>query len=137
MAKVSIKTDLDASADKVWEMIGGFNSLPDWHPAIEKSELTEAGSVRQLSLAGGGTLIEKLESVDDNERVYTYSFVDCPLPISNYISTVRVQDNGEGGSTVEWSSEFVANGAPENEMVDAITGIYQTGLDNLKKMYGG
>ncbi len=116
MAKVSMKTDLSVSADQVWQLIGGFNTLPDWHPAIEKSELTEQGSVRSLSLAGGGTLIEKLESIDNNERVYTYSIVDSPLPISNYVSSVRVTDNGEKGSTVEWSSEFSANSAPENEI---------------------
>ena len=137
MAKVSMKTDLGVSADKVWELIGGFNTLPDWHPAFEKSELTEAGSVRRISLVGGGTLIEKLESVDNNERVYSYSIVDSPLPISNYQSTVRVIDNGENGSTVEWSSEFSADGAPENEVIDAVSGIYQAGLDNLKKMFGG
>jgi len=137
MAKVSMKTDLGVSADQVWKLIGGFNTLPDWHPAFEKSELTEAGSVRRMSLAGGGTIVEKLESVDNDERVYSYSIIDSPLAIHNYLATVRVRDNGEAGSTVEWSSEFSADGAPENEMIDAVTGIYQAGLDNLKKMFGG
>jgi hypothetical protein len=81
MAKIDMKTDLNVAPDKVWKLIGGFNVLPDWHPAIEKSELAEEGSMRRLSLVGGGTILEKLVKLDDNERVYTYSIIDSPLPV--------------------------------------------------------
>ena len=135
MAKVDMKTNLNVTADEVWKLIGGFNTLPDWHPAIEKSELEEEGSMRRLSLAGGGTIMEKLEKLDDNERVYSYSIIDSPLPVSNYKATLRVKEDDEGKTTVEWSSEFEAKGAAENEAMDVIAGIYQTGFDNLKKMF--
>ncbi len=137
MAKVSMNTSLNVSPEKLWEMIGGFNALPDWHPAVEKSELEEEGSVRRLSLAGGGTIIEKLEKVDDNERLYSYTIVDSPLPVANYTSTIRVKDDGSGNSTVEWSSEFSPKDVPENDAVEVIQGIYQAGFDNLKKIFGG
>lgn len=136
MAKVSMSTNLNVSADQVWKMIGGFNALPDWHPAVEKSELTQEGQTRTLSLAGGGSIVEKLEKVDNGARTYTYSIVDSPLPVSNYTATIKV--SGEGGnSTIEWSSEFDADGAPEEAAMSAIADIYQAGFDNLKKMYGG
>ncbi len=57
MPKVSMTTNLNASADQVWQMIGRFNALPDWHPSVEKSELTEAGQTRTLSLVGGGKIV--------------------------------------------------------------------------------
>ncbi len=136
MAKVDMKTGLNVAPDEVWKLIGGFNTLPDWHPAIEKSELEEEGSMRRLSLAGGGTIIEKLVKLDDNERVYSYSIIDSPLPVKNYEATIRVKDDGEGNTTLEWSSEFEAEGAAENEAMDVIAGIYQAGFDNLKKMFG-
>ena len=132
-----MNTNLNVSPEKLWEMIGGFNALPDWHPAVEKSELEEEGSVRRLSLAGGGTIIEKLEKIDDNERLYSYTIVDSPLPVDNYTSTIRVKDDGSGNSTVEWSSEFSPKDVPENDAVEVIQGIYQAGFDNLKKIFGG
>ena len=137
MAKVSMSTDLSASADEVWKMIGQFNALPDWHPAVEKSELTEAGQTRTLSLAGGGKIIEKLEKVDEDARTYTYSIVDSPLPVANYTSTITV--TGEGpNSKIEWSSEFdPATGATPEDAMKAIQGVYQAGFDNLRKMFGG
>jgi polyketide cyclase/dehydrase/lipid transport protein len=137
MTKVNMTTDIDVAADKLWSLIGGFNALPDWHPAVEKSELQEEGSTRILSLAGGGTIVEKLEKHDDNERTYSYTITDSPLPVSNYRAELKVIDQGEGKATVEWSGEFSAEGAPENEAIDVITGIFQAGLDNLKKTFGG
>lgn len=135
MAKINMKTDLNIAADEAWKLIGGFNALPDWHPEVEKSELEEEGSMRRLSLAGGGTIVEKLERLDDNERVYSYIIIDSPLPVANYTSTICVKEDDAGKTTVEWSSEFEAKGAAENEAMDIIAGIYQAGFDNLKKMF--
>jgi len=136
MAKISMSTDLNASADQVWKLIGGFNTLPDWHPAIEKSELTQEGQTRTLSLAGGGKIVEKLEKVDDGARTYTYSIVDSPLPVSNYTATITVTGEGDN-STIEWSSEYDAAGASNEDAMKVVEGIYQAGFDNLKKMFGG
>lgn len=80
MTKVNMKTQVPVSADKLWELIGQFNGLPNWHPAIEKSELEEDGKVRRLTLVGGGSIVERLERVDDNEHLYRYSILESPLP---------------------------------------------------------
>lgn len=118
MAKVSMSTNLNVSADQVWKMIGGFNALPDWHPTVEKSELTEEGQTRTLSLAGGGTIVEKLEKVDDSARSYTYSIVDSPLPVANYTATIKVSGEGDN-STIEWSSDYEPVGASPEEAMQA------------------
>ena len=137
MAKVSMTTNLNASADQVWKLIGGFNALPDWHPSVEKSDLTEAGQTRTLALAGGGKFVEKLEKVDDGERTYTYSIVDSPLPVANYTATIKVSGEGDN-STIEWSSDFEpVGGASAEEAMKAVQDIYKTGFDNLQKMFGG
>ncbi len=136
MPKVSLSQNLNVSADQLWQMIGRFNALPDWHPGVEKSELTKQGQTRKLSLVGGGSIIEKLEHKDDHSRTYTYSIVDSPLPVKNYTATLKVTGEGEN-ATVEWSSEFEAAGVAENDAMKTIEGVYQAGLDNLKKMFGG
>ena len=46
-------------------------------------------------------------------------------------------EEGDSGCTVTWESDFQPSGAPENDAVDVITGVYQAGFDNLKKMFGG
>ena len=139
MSKVSLTSNLPATPDAIWKLVGGFNALPDWHPAIAKSEITTEGNTtfRRLTLAGGGSILEKLEKSDDDEHRYSYSILESPLPIANYSATIRVTEAAGGGSTIEWSSEFEPSGAPETDAVQVIQGIYQAGFDNLKKMFGG
>jgi len=138
MAKVETSVALPVSAQTVWSVIGNFNGLPDWHPAVEKSETTQEGEekVRKLSLRGGGQIIEKQLSSDEKERVYSYSIVSGPLPVANYTAVLKVRE-ADSGCTVDWSSEFEASGAPEGDAVAAIRGIYETGFENLRKMFGG
>ena len=137
MKKVHMQTEVDASADDVWRLIGGFNTLPEWHPLVQKSELERGGVMRRLSLFGGGSIIERLEHFSNNERQYTYSIIDANLPVRNYIASIRVREAGAGKATIEWSSEFeVAQGATEVDAVKTVEGMYQSGFDNLRKLFG-
>ena len=134
MSEVSLSTHLNVSPEKVWDLIGQFNALADWHPAVEKSTLEEGGTMRRLALVGGGEIVEKLVPTEE-EHTYEYSILSSPLPVMNYNSKIRVVEDGEGAK-VEWSSTFEPSGASETDAVQAIQGIYQAGFDNLKKMFG-
>lgn len=138
MAKVSMTTQVPVPVAEVWRLIGGFNALPEWHPAVQKSELQEGGRIRRMELAGGASIVERLQSFNEHEHEYSYSIEHGPLPVANYKATIRVrQEPGKAGSVVEWSSEFAPAGAGESDAVAAIQGIYQAGFDNLRKMLGG
>ena len=54
----SAKTASKLSADAVWSKIGDFCGISNWHPAVEKCELSADGKTRTLSLNGGGTIVE-------------------------------------------------------------------------------
>jgi hypothetical protein len=134
-----METRVNIAADALWKTIGGFNALPDWHPGVAKSQATgeSKGSTRTLSLAGGGSLVERLEESNATNKLYRYSILSGPLPVADYVAEIHVKDNGDGTSTVEWSSEFKPKDATEPDAVKAIQGIYQAGFDSLKKMFGG
>ncbi len=102
MAKVEMATEPPGPAQRVWDLIGGFNTLADWHPAIEKSQSEKEGTttLRRLYLAGGGTLLERLEAVDDNQRVLRYSIVESPLPVGDDLATLRVRDRDDNPNLV-------------------------------------
>jgi len=135
MPHISMTQDLPARADDVWKRIGGFNALPEWHPEVEKSELDTEGQIRKLSLAGGGTILEKLVGLDDGARTYSYTIEEGPLPVENYQATLAVRVGAEG-CTVHWSSEFEVTEGPESDAVRMIEGIYQAGFDSLKSIFG-
>lgn len=139
MADVDMSVTLNASAEQVWNAIGRFNSLPDWHPAIAKSEENREGgkTVWHLSLRGGGAIVEELERSDDRLRAYSYKIVDGPIPVAKYRAELSVADEGPGRCRVRWQSTFEPKGAAEGDAIGAIRGVYQAGFDNLRKMFGG
>jgi hypothetical protein len=60
----SAKTASKLSADALWSKIGDFCGISNWHPAVEKCELSADGKTRTLSLKGGGTIVEALVKMD-------------------------------------------------------------------------
>jgi hypothetical protein len=140
MSKVSLSTKLPVPARTVWDTVGGFNNLAKWHPAVARSDEAKKGTetVRTLTLHGGGTIVERLDSKDDKSRSYTYSILEGPLPVRKYQATLKVSENTDGtGCTVEWASEFEPSGAPASDAEKVIRGIYEAGFDSLRKMFGG
>lgn len=147
--KVSEKISIDAPADAVWAKVKNFDALKDWHPAVAQSPADKGnteGSVRQLTLKDGGKLTETLEGYDDAQKKYSYRAKDGgALPVTNYTSTLLVVADGAGKSTVEWRGAFY-RGYPNNDpppdrndeaAVKAVTGVYTSGLANLKKLVEG
>ena len=107
MAKASANIDIAASADEVWQLIGGFNSLPDWLPYIPTSETTEGGRVRHLANPNGEAIVERLEKFDHAARRYSYSILHAPFPVTGYLATLSVHEKLMGsGCRVEWSGSF-------------------------------
>ena len=131
MATASAFIDIPASADQVWQLIGGFNSLPEWLPFIPKSELSEGGRVRSLQTADGAVVIERLQAFDNAAKSYSYSILQAPFPATDYLATIRVEAQGEG-ARVTWSGRFAPVGVTEDEVAALFAGIYQGGLQALR-----
>jgi hypothetical protein len=138
MPKVTMSTPVAMNADKLWQAMGSFAAIGKWHPMMEKveSQGENKGSIRTLQLIGGAKLVERLEEISPTERLYRYSILESPLPISDYFSEIRVKDNGDGTSTVEWSSDFNVKSGNEKDVVKTVQEVYQAGLDNITKLYG-
>jgi hypothetical protein len=132
MAQAAATLDLAIPADRVWALIGGFGSLPDWLPNIPRSELEEGGRVRRLTASDGVVIIERLIAFDHLGRSYSYAILQSPFPVTDYLSTLRVQErNGGSGSRVEWSGRFTPNGVSEEEAASVFQRIYEDGLAAL------
>ena len=134
MPTASATIDIPASADQVWQLIGGFNTLPDWLPLITNSELSEGGRVRTLQSADGGVIIERLQTFDHAARTYSYSIEQAPFPASDYLATIKVEAQGQS-ARVTWSGRFNAVGVSDEEVVALFNGIYQGGLEALRANY--
>ena len=130
--EVTKSADIPAPPDKVWQTIGDFCGIGNWHPAIEKCTPSDSGGKpeRTLSLKGGGTIVEQQQARDDKGMSYTYTILQSPLPVSDYKSTISVAPSASG-SKVIWTGNFQAKGAPDAKAEDVIGGIYEAGFKGL------
>ncbi|MFH9725834.1 SRPBCC family protein [Streptomyces sp. NPDC017254] len=138
MATTTASLGIPATPDRVWRLIGGFDSLPDWLPYIPTSALGEGGRVRTLVNEDGGVIVERLESFDHEARSYSYSILRAPFPVTGYLSTLTVHAvPGQDTARVEWSGSFTPNGITDDEAVDLFHGIYRDGLAALHRTLSG
>lgn len=131
---------LEASASEVWATIGLFGDMA-WHPALASTEIVhgeegQPGAMRVLTLKGGGTIHETLTAWDGQEMTLSYSITESVLPVSDYSATLSIQKDGSH-SLVLWVSQF--NRKPPGDdkaAIEAITGVFQSGLAHLKVIFG-
>jgi len=143
MSSIYVSSVIPAGVDRVWERIRDFNALPLWHPLVKFSEIEkglpsdQVGCVRHFILQDGGDLRERLLALSDLEKMFTYSILDSPLPVVNYVATVRLKPITDSAHTfAEWTAEFDVTGGQETDVVERVTGVFQGGFDSLKKHFG-
>jgi hypothetical protein len=124
--------DVPASPDSVWKTIGDFCGIANWHPAIEKCEISKknGATFRTLFLKGGGAILEKETKWDNEAKTYSYTIEESPLPVANYKATLSVKPKGSG-SEVIWISNFKAKGADDAKTSSTIGGIFDAGLASI------
>lgn len=137
MAHAHAKESFNANADAVWGAVSEFGSIKDWHPAVESLDLEDGGKLRRLQLVGGGEIVERLEKHDAHSKTYTYTIVSSPLPVSDYHATLKVTAAPDGKRcTMTYDGKFKAEGVADADAEKVVRGIYQAGLDTLKKRFG-
>jgi hypothetical protein len=132
----SKSVELPVSAGEVWTVIGDFNGLPRWNPGLERSELSNGGTRRTLTLKAGGKVVEDLVDRDEAARSISYSIVEGPIPVTRHKATLSVSDRGPNQCTVLWRCEFEPANVPADVITGIFSGIFEGGLKQLAALFG-
>ncbi|MBN3726206.1 SRPBCC family protein [Burkholderia sp. Ac-20379] len=135
MPNVSQSIEIAAPAERVWAIVGGFNALPVWLPPVLASRLSDDGRTRHLEIQGGLVVIEQLLEHSDAERRYSYTILEGPDPVTDYVATLSVERTGEASAKATWQSRFTPND-PQNaaQLVAQYEGLYALGLAHAKAL---
>jgi len=144
MARVYVSSVIASPAEKVWERVRDFNALPKWHPRIRDSRIEDAlpsdkiGCIRNFNLQNGDTIREQLLGLSDYDMFCTYSIIESPMPLSDYVATLRLTPVTDGPRCfIEWSAEFECDPDTEAGLGQGIgSDVFQTGFDALKRHFG-
>jgi hypothetical protein len=130
---VAETVDVNATPDKVWELIGQFGGY--WHPLIAQIRLTGTGpgQLRTIETIDGKQIIERLDAIDNAGRFYRYANI-AGLPVADYSGMLSVKPSG-AGSSVEWRAQFLPNGQGTLAVKIIVSTLFKTGLDSLKSRF--
>lgn len=139
MAKVVVTRRFNATADKVWAVIGGFATIDEWHPGIASARLYKEGNglIRELRLGDGSSyVIERLEALNDAKRTYTYSIIGGTMPVENYLATMRVLEDDMGRAALgHWVATFDTSADPA-ELEPLVQNVFSSGFEAVAGKLG-
>ncbi len=123
MIEVTTSTVFAAPTDRVWAVLRDFNGHDRWHPIVRTSTIERGepadrvGCVRRFVLADGSELRERLLALSDLEQSFTYCLLDTPVPLFNYVASVRLLPVTDGDWTfAQWRARFTTRPGEEAAM---------------------
>jgi hypothetical protein len=133
MIDIEHQRDIDLSAEMVWEEIRHFDRVLKWVPRGDESTISVEGRgigmVRNIRLATMGDVQHRLETFDDERRVFSYSLTGGkPLGMRDYSVVATVTPVDEGHCTIRWVGSMAADdGLDEVEIGRAL----ELALENM------
>ena len=128
--------ELGAPARTVWELVGGFYILHQWHPDIQKTEVppeqTECPAIRRLlTFPGQPKTTEELVSMDSAHFHYRYKWHsgEWGEKVQQYHAEIRLLEIANGARCImQWASTFYY-------FEDALSEFYWNGFRALQKRF--
>ena len=132
---------IKAPAEKVWQMIEGFDGMQKWHPDVAETRIIEGapgevGTVREIRFKDGTTMLQELTRHDHAQMRIDYKVVgESPWGLKDYKGVMDVVEPLPGQSALIWRSSFLKDDySGEADVVGGVQDTYRTGLDNIKSM---
>lgn len=137
MANTRVEGEIPASLDDVWKVVSDFGGFLEVQGVPVEVDGQGIGALRKVSL-GSAVIVERLESIDETTHSTSYSIVEGPLPVTDYLSTIRLEAAGDSATRLEWSSTFEpAGGMSDADASGIIAGVYNGGIQGLQKHFAG
>jgi len=126
--------DLAGAPGEVWNVIGKFGG--EWHPLVASVQLIGEGigQLRRIELKDGKQIVERLDSINNAARSYTYTSISG-VGVSAYTGVLAIQPKSSGCS-VEWKVQYLADGQPDFVVHTIISTLQKTGFEALTKRFG-
>lgn len=144
MAFVYESALITAPPADVWKIVGKFEGLNLWVPAVRSAVLAagndalKAGARREVITRDGARTIETLIDRREAERTLTYRAVETTLPMQNYEARITLLPATlSGDSFVVWHGSFDAEPAYEISLKNLTAAAYRTGLIQLQRRFAG
>lgn len=138
---------INASSEKVWDIVSDFGGLHHWLIFIKDTKITlgknrQQGAIRLLTRRNGTKVEERLVEYDPYNMIAAYTYVQGQPLSSDYYSTMTVVELDDARSQVEWKATFKRLhywmetppvGKDDETLVKILNKVYSVGLQTMKE----
>jgi Polyketide cyclase / dehydrase and lipid transport len=136
-ATISRSLEVKAQVADVWSVIGPFCAIKTWLPPVGQCiEDGKASPTRILVTKDGkAAFVETQTARSETEHSYSYKFLASPLPVSDYTATIKVTAKGDGSSVITWIGSYRPDEGKEKAADEALSGVYEAGLAEIRARF--
>ncbi|GLQ30415.1 SRPBCC family protein [Litoribrevibacter albus] len=133
-AEVEVNRVFDASIKKVWKKFGKFCAIQRWQSLVDTCDVYEnkRGIHRAIVMDDGGVFVERLLEYSDLNHSFTYNILSGPVPVTNYLSTLKFEDIGNRQTLFTWTATFDVDYEIEQDVVDNLYTLFENGVDGME-----
>jgi uncharacterized protein YndB with AHSA1/START domain len=113
MPEFTITRQIGAPVEKVWEVLHDFGGIHKWSSGVKHSELTtdgpvSDGSTRYCEFAPFGSVNERIELHEHQERLTVHIYETFKMPISTATADFNVEAR-DGGTELKLHYSYTPN----------------------------
>ncbi len=141
MTNISVKHTINAPADKVWATFKSFDYVEKYNPLVQKTEVQGSGvgatRICTFSLPDGSTgkISEKIESLDESQKIISISIAEGVLPATNAIVTLKINALDGNKTELDFSGTAEPKGISEEDLRNFILPIFKMLAEGLEKLH--
>ncbi len=140
MATIHNEITVNASIDKVWNMLTDLELLDKYDPTVKKSTLVSAektglGAKRKVDMLDGKNWFEEKITVFKPNEALTYQLTDCSFPIKGLQHSYSFEKTG-GQIKVKQVMEYEVKFGLLGKLLDGLM-IRKQSDSGIKKFFAG
>ena len=128
------KTTINSPAENVWKTLSALDGVEKYLPVVKSSKIQGSGSGAQRTCQvqfgeEKGTLVEKIEKVDDQNKTLQISMLEAPAPFEGVRINMQVKPIDDN------TSEFSVWSELSDEQSQPMQQIFQMMARGLKQLH--
>ena len=138
---IAVKHTINAPADKVWATFKSFDYVEKYNPLVQKTEVQGSGvgatRICTFSLPDGSTgkLSEKIESLDESQKIISISIAEGVLPATNVIVTLKVSALDGNETELDFTGTAEPKGISEEDLRNTFLPVFKMTAEGLEKLH--
>ena len=138
---IAVKHTINAPADKVWATFKSFDYVEKYNPLVQKTEVqgSGVGATRICSFSqpdgNTGKLSEKIESLDESQKIISISIADGVLPATNAVVTVKFNALDGNETEIDFSGTAEPKGISEEDLQNTFLPVFKMTAEGLEQLH--